>query len=179
MTAHGSATASALAKDAPESRARVASRLYEEGIVAGMIGATTLALWFLVLDTIDGRPLYTPTVLGTALFRQGVGLADPDTLPVSLEMALMFTWVHYLVFAMIGGAAARLLGLAERDPNYGFGILLLFVVFMFGFIVTAMIFAEALLAALAWQAILVGNLLAAAAMAVYFWRRHPDLRIRP
>jgi hypothetical protein len=26
-----------------------------------------------------------------------------------------------------------------------------------------------------WPAVLVGNLLAAAAMIAYFWRRHPDL----
>lgn len=175
MTARTSAANPAL----PGSESAAISRLYEEGIVAGIIGAGTIAIWFLVLDTIAGRPFYTPTVLGTALFRGDGGLAAPENLPVSTDMALMFTWVHFLVFAMIGGAAARLLGLAEKDPNYGFGILLLFVVFEFGFLVGAMIFAEGVLRALAWPAILVGNLLAAAAMAGYFWRRHPDLTIWP
>ena len=32
-------------------------------------GAATIAIWFAVLDVVSGRPLYTPTVLGTALFR--------------------------------------------------------------------------------------------------------------
>jgi hypothetical protein len=175
MTAQPTAATSPL----PRGKTAAVSGISEEGIVAGMIGAATIALWFLLLDAINGRPLYTPTALGTALFRGREALADPASLGVSLEMALMFTWVHALAFAVLGGAAAWLLSLAERDPNYGFGILLLFVVFMFGFIVAAMIFAEEILRALTWPAILFGNLLAAGAMAVYFRRRHPNLTIRP
>src|SRR5262249_10018492 len=39
------------------------ARLYQEGLVAGIIGALTVALWFLVVDVAHGRPLYTPTLL--------------------------------------------------------------------------------------------------------------------
>ena len=155
------------------------SRISSEGIVAGLIGAATIAVWFFVLDAIEGRPLYTPTVLGTALFGDASALDAPNRLPASFEPALMFTWVHVLVFAILGGVAAYFLTLAERDANYGFGVLLLFVVFEFGFIIAAMTFADRVLHALAWPAILVGNLLAAAAMATYFWRHHPNLTIRP
>jgi hypothetical protein len=155
------------------------AKLYQEGIVAGLIGAATVAIWFLIVDAINGRPLYTPTVLGTALFRGGEGLASPETLAINLEMVLMFTWVHGLVFIVIGGVASRLLGYAEHNPNIGFGILLLFVVFEFGFVAVNMAFADAVLRALTWQAVLVGNLLAAAAMAGYFWRRHPNLTVNP
>jgi nitrate reductase gamma subunit len=72
-----------------------------------------------------------------------------------------------------------LLGIAEHNPNLGFGILLLFVVFEFGFVAASMAFAQVVLRALAWQAVLVGNLLAAASMAGYFWRRHPNLTVNP
>jgi hypothetical protein len=170
-----SATKSVLPRSEPEE----ISRLYLEGIVAGVIGAATIAIWFLILDTVNGRPLYTPTVLGTALFRRGEGLASPESLPISFEMVLLYTWVHGLVFAVIGGVASRLLQLAERNPNLGFGILLLFVVFEFGFLSAATLVEGRILQALAWQAILLGNLLAVAAMAGYFWRRHPNLKIRP
>jgi hypothetical protein len=94
-------------------------------------------------------------------------------------MILYYTWVHGLVFCVIGGLASKLLSIAERDVNWGFGILLLFVVFEFGFVAAAMVFAEPILRAVAWPAVLVGNLLAASAMAVYFWRRHPKLLIAP
>ena len=163
----------------PDTDAAETSKVYLEGIVAGVIGAATIAIWFLILDTINGRPLYTPTVLGTALFRRGEGLASPEILSISFEMVLMYTWVHVLVFAFLGGIVSRLLSMAERNPNLGFGIVLLFVVFEFGFLVVATLFEERLLRAISWQAILFGNLLAAVAMAGYFWRRHPDLRINP
>ena len=47
------------------------SKFYVEGIIAGIIGAATIAIWVLILDTINGHPLYTPTLLGTALFGRG------------------------------------------------------------------------------------------------------------
>ncbi|MBI1993451.1 MAG: hypothetical protein HYV05_00210 [Deltaproteobacteria bacterium] len=155
------------------------SKLAQEGIIAGILGAAAVAFWFLIVDMINGRPLYTPTVLGTALFRAGEGLASPQSLPVSLEMVLMYTWVHGLAFCVIGGAASWLLRLAEENPHIGFGILLLFVVLEFGFLIAVSVFARPVLGALAWPAVLVGNLLAAVGMGTYLWRRHPNLTIRP
>ena len=155
------------------------SNVYQEGIIAGILGAATIALWFFVLDAFGGRPFYTPTVLGTVLFRHGVGLDQAQALAISFEMVLVYTWVHGLVFCLIGGIASKLLALAERNLNLGFGILLFFVIFEFGFVGAAFIFAEPVLHALTWPAILIGNLLAAAAMAGYFWRHHPNLTIEP
>jgi hypothetical protein len=150
-----------------------------EGISAGVVGAAVVAIWFFVLDVFNGRPFYTPNILGYALFRRDVGLNELQTLPISFEMVLIYTWVHALAFCVIGGVAARLLALAERNVNVGFGILLFFVIFEFGFVAAALVFAEPMLHALAWPAVLTGNLLAAAAMGLYFWRHHLDLAIRP
>ena len=162
-----------------EATAGQTERIYQEGLVAGLIGAAVIAVWFLILDTTAGRPLHTPTILGTAIFRGGQGLSAPESVPVSLEMVVLYTWVHALVFCVIGGIAARLLAVAERQPNVGFGILLVFVVFEFGFVVVTLLFAEPVLQALTWPAVLGGNLLAALAMGTYFWRRHPALEIFP
>ena len=148
-------------------------------MIAGLIGAAAIALWFLLVDTIQARPLYTPSVLGTFVFGGGVNPASVQDLAISFRMVILFTWVHGLTFAVIGVAAAWLLGLAERDPNYGFGIVLLFVFFEFGFIVVTILFAEGILHALTIPKILIGNLLAAGAMGFYFRRRHPDLTFHP
>jgi len=94
---------------------------------------------------------------------------------VSFELVLVYTWVHWMVFCVIGGGASVLLRAAERRPDAGFGILLIFVIFEFGFLVGAMLFAEAILQAIAWQEILVGNLLAAAAMGAFLWRQYPQI----
>ena len=155
------------------------SRSYAEGIIAGVIGATVIAVWFLILDFIQGRPLYTPTVLGTALFGGENRLTGRDPFHASWETTLMFTWVHGLAFILIGGIASLLLGLAERNPNLGFGILLLFVILEFGFVAVAIVIAEPILGLLAWPAVLVGNVLAASAMAGYFWYRHGGITILP
>src|SRR2546428_12726625 len=95
MTAQTGATtgpASPIEESSPASRD--VTRLYQEGLIAGLIGAATVALWFLIIDSIQGRPLYTPTVLGAALFHRG---AAPwlDAGP-NLEMVLVFTWGHGL-----------------------------------------------------------------------------------
>jgi len=161
------------------SSAEEVSQLYQDGIVAGVIGAAAIAIWFLLVDAFNGRPFYTPTVLGTALFKGGVGLDAPESLPINLEMILMFTWVHGLIFIIIGGLASRLLGIAEHNPNLGFGILLFFVIFEFGFVAVNLVFVETVLRVLTWQAVLVGNLLAAASMAGYFRWRHPNLTVNP
>jgi hypothetical protein len=155
------------------------SRVYVEGISAGILGAATIAIWFFVLDVFNGRPFYTPSILGSALFRRGVGIDQLQTLSISVEMVLIYTWVHGLAFCVIGGVASKLLELAERNVNLGFGILLFFVIFEFGFAVSALVFAEPILHALAWPAVLMGNFLAAAVMGLYFWRHHPNLSIRP
>jgi hypothetical protein len=161
------------------SRDRELAGAYAEGIRAGLVGAVTIALWFALLDGLNGRWLFTPTVLGTAIFRGGAGLDDPASLTPSLEMTLSFTWIHVLVFVLLGIAAARLLLLAEDDSRMGFGILLLFFVFEFGFVGACMLFAEPVLQALAWPAIVVGNLLAALAMAATFWMSHRQMTIQP
>ena len=161
-----------------EEASRDVTKLYQEGLIAGLVGAATVALWFLLVDAVQGRPLYTPTVLGSVLFSRGAGAPWANALP-NLEMVLMFTWVHGLAFIVIGGIAAHLLALAERQPSLGFGILMLFVFFEFGFTAAAMLFAAPVLQALAWPAIVVANVLAAAAMSGYFWLRHPNLRVQP
>lgn len=163
----------------PATGAHSSERLSQEGLVAGLLGAATIALWFLLLDTLRGRPLLTPSLLGTAIFGGGAGLDSPAGLAVSMEMVVLYTWVHALVFAVVGGVAARLLAVAERRPHVGFGILLLFVVFEFGFLIATMLFAERVLRVLAWPAVLFGNLLAAVVMGAYLWRRHRGLTIWP
>jgi hypothetical protein len=164
---------------APTTRTYDSTRVYQDGIIAGILGALAVALWFLIFDSARGRPFYTPSILGTALFGRGASLAPLEATPVSMDMVLMFTWVHGLVFAALGGIAAWLLAVAERSPHVGFGIILLFVVFEACFTMAAYLLAAPILHALTWPAVVIANLLAAAVMAGYLWWRHPALRVEP
>jgi hypothetical protein len=105
-------------------------------------------------------------------------LASAERVQVSLKLSLMYTWVHGLAFVVLGEIAAYFLLLTAKRPNLRFGILLLFVILEFGFVGTAFVFAEPVLHELAWPTVLLGNLLAAAAMAVYLWLRHPNFLVR-
>jgi hypothetical protein len=150
-----------------------------EGTVAGLIGAVTIALWFLVVDTIRGRPLYTPSLLGTALFRGAGAVGSPETHAVLLPMVVLFTLAHGLAFIVIGLIAVHLVRLAEKNANYGFGVILFLVFFLSGFFFVSMVFEADLLRALTWPAVLAGNLLAVTAMGVYIARHHPGFRMLP
>ena len=127
------------------------SQSYSQGIVAGLIGATTIALWFFLIDLINGRPFYTPNVLGIALFHRGAELETASMYQsISFDTVLFYTWIHGMVFCLIGGLAAKLLDLAERDFEIGFGVVLFLVIFEFGFTAAAFVFAEPILHLLAW-----------------------------
>jgi hypothetical protein len=155
------------------------TRVVQDGIIAGVLAAAAVALWFLVFDAVRGRPLYTPSVLGTALFGRGASLGSLETTPVSLDTVLMFTWVHGLVFSVLGAIASWLLSVAERYPHLGFGIVLLFVIFEACFTAAAYLVAAPILHALTWPAVIIANLLAAAVMAGYLWWRHQSLQMEP
>ncbi len=155
------------------------SAIYTEGVIAGVVGAGVLAAWFLILDMLNGRPFYTPTLLGSALFRSHHAAGELGAIQVSVEMTLMYTWVHLMVFVGIGGVASWLLDHAEHNANFGFAVLLLAVFFELAFVSAAFVVAEPILGLLAWPSVLVGNLLAAAGMAGYFFFRHRNLTILP
>ncbi len=156
-----------------------ATRLSRQGIIAGLVGASTIALWFLAWDVVRGRPLSTPALLGTALLRGPAAAASEKNLPISLPVVLFFTTVHGLTFIGIGLAGQRLLQLAEKNANYGFGVILLSVIFLSGFLAVSLIFAAEILHALSWPAVLAGNVIALGAMGAYLRRHHAAFEMLP
>jgi hypothetical protein len=146
--------------------------VYVEGAIAGIIGASVIALWFLVLDIVQGRPFHTPTVLGTALFAARDAISSGEHLH-PFRATVMYTWFHGLVFVAVGVIASWLLGVVEKKPDLGFGVLLLFVFFEILFVASTFIFADLSLSA-RLAAVLFGNLLAAA-ISSYLWYRHKIL----
>jgi hypothetical protein len=152
-------------------------RLSYEGVVAGTLGAVTVALWFFVIDLFQGRPLHTPMVLASALLYGEANTALEGSL--ALRLTVGFTFIHWLAFTALGGFAAWMLGVAERNANLGFGVLLLFAFMEVGFLAVVAIFTQSVFQALSWQMVLVGNLLATAVMGLYFWRRHAHMKMYP
>ncbi len=149
-----------------------------EGVISGIIGAVGIAIWFLISDSIQGRPFYTPSVLGTVLLnllKGGAGLSAVESVPVSLGMVFMFSIIHGTLFLGIGLLCAWLLHLAENDVIYFFNVLLLLIFFACGLTFSNMMLAGVVINALSVIDILIAHILAVAAMGCYYWKRHPNI----
>jgi hypothetical protein len=139
-----------------------------EGIVAGLLGAAVVALWFLAIDWIQGEPLRTPKLLGTGLLRQ----SDPVAALVS------YTVLHGIAFALFGIVGALLIAGAERQPLFVFALVIFFTAFEVFFTGGVLIAAKWVLDEIAGWTVFVGNLLATVVMLAYFFKGHRDLARR-
>lgn len=161
MTAYADSGSAAIGRTRPIG----AAALNWHGVRAGIVGGLTLAVWFLFVDFNHGRPLYTPALLGARLFGEG-GVLPP---------VLSFTLVHFLIFGLVGVAAAHLVGMIDRGVyRLGLTLVLLFLMLTLGFSVFALSARAVGLEALSWTDVLLGNALAAATMISYLWRRRPQ-----
>ncbi|MEP6780277.1 MAG: hypothetical protein ABJC26_10330, partial [Gemmatimonadaceae bacterium] len=86
------------------------NRVSREGIAAGLIGGTVVALWFALLDGIQGSLLATPIMLGTSL---GSLFLNGDS-PGSAAAFLGYTLFHYSAFILAGLGFAWVVNGAEK-----------------------------------------------------------------
>ncbi len=152
--------------------AREQTSVLREGVVAGCLGAAVVAVWFLVFDFARGKPLLTPTLLGSAVF---YGVKTPIGLDIALGPVLGYTVLHGLAFIAFGIVAASLVAASEHEPALTIAVVILFACFEMFFLAIEGALGQSVVGALVWWAVLVGNLLAAAAMLWYFLLRHRTL----
>jgi hypothetical protein len=148
-------------------------RVLREGILSGALAGLAVAIWFLVLDTLQGQPLYTPSALGSALF---LGASSAGEVELSGWITLAYSILHFGAFALVGIMAAAVVRQVESDPPLILGGLLIFVAFEAFFLGVIAIAAEFLLGSLAWWSIAVGNLVAVVTLTGWFWNQRPRLR---
>lgn len=142
-----------------------------EGVLAGFLGATAVAVWFFVVDMIGGRPLFTPNVLGEGLLSVFGRSPEPTALNV-----IAYTIFHYAAFTLVGIISVVLVHAGERMPSVLAGSMILLVAIELGFYGLVKLLQQTVLGNFAWYQILAGNLLAAALMGTYLWRAHPMLK---
>jgi hypothetical protein len=142
-----------------------------DGLITGMLGALVVAVWFLILDLSGGRPLYTPSLLGAVLLHGSQAAASQVGI-APLEIAA-YTAFHLVAFVLVGVLLSWLMNLFERFPIMFFVLLVLFLCLMIGFFGLDAALGASLVGRLRAWTVVVANLLAAAVMALYQWRRHP------
>ena len=69
-----------------------------EGIITGALGATGVAVWFLIVDTVAGQPFFTPRVLGEGL----QSIVAPEATMSAFAIVALYTVFHYAVFFIAG-----------------------------------------------------------------------------
>jgi hypothetical protein len=143
------------------------------GWISGFIGASVLALFFFVIDVAEGRPLWTPAALGSALFL-GQRLAPDAHAPLALVAG--YTAIHFLVFAALGLITAAILSEPPRKPGtlglfaIGGGI---FAACELSFLAFAWFFSPTLMSDLGVARITAANAFAATAMTAFIVHRTP------
>jgi hypothetical protein len=143
-----------------------------DGIVAGVLGATAVALWFFVLDMMYRHAFATPEALGRGLLR----ILGPQGSEGAAVFILVYTLFHYVAFILAGLLVAVIVHFAEREPGVLAGAMMLFVAFEIGFYALSSALSESpMFGALGWAQVATGNLIAAIVMGIYMWRTHPKL----
>jgi hypothetical protein len=143
------------------------------GLVTGLLGAVTVAVWFFLLDIATGRPFATPGALGSALL---FGASNAEGAVVNLGVVAAYTVVHLLAFSVAGFVFVMMAEKVESSPS----LLLLAVLTLIvleGVVVGALALgAQWVLGGLGVWSVLVGNLLAVVSMGWYVLQTHPTLR---
>ena len=154
---------------AAERRENDTAAFLRQGAFAGLFGAALLAAWFLYIDVLRGEPLFTPTLLASALLGWGV----PPESHASLGLALLYTLVHGVVFVGIGVGTAYLVHRHAIVRHRGLLILLVFAVLCLGFFAFAANVSALGPETIAIRDALVGNAIAALAIGAYLARLLP------
>jgi len=147
--------------------------IWYTGFIAGSIGAISVAIWFLIVDIIVGRPFFTPAALGSVVF---LGVRDPAMVSITALPVFAYTGIHCAAFVLVGIIFALLFKEAEKVPKVLWYMLEFFIILEVGFYsIVGMLFTP-LLAELAWINIAAGNLISSVGMGYYFWRTQPSFR---
>lgn len=146
-----------------------------EGMITGALGATGVAVWFLLIDTIAGQPFFTPRILGEAL----QGIVAPDQVLSATVLVALYTVFHYALFFVAGIAIVALVHGSEKQSAMLAGVMMLFVAFEVAFYAYVTLLQLATpLQGIAWYQVGAANFVAAALMGRYLWSMHPELTAR-
>jgi hypothetical protein len=160
----------------PSSRARPhigAAEIVGDGAAAGLIGASAVALWFLAVDAALREPLFTPSLVASALFE---GTRATLEQRVDLSMVAAFTALHSLAFIAFGILVSWVVSRFSRTPDLPLIAIFLFLLLEGGFVAATKLLVPEVAEVIGHGFIVAGNVFAAVGMGVYLrdWQRHPE-----
>lgn len=143
--------------------------VWVKGVVAGIVGATVLAAWFLIVDAAQGVPFRTPALLANSLF----GVEDLETRPGFIAL---YTVLHFAAFIGVGVAVTWIFTTVDWGPSVLLGLVLGFVLFDIVFYASIYVTGIDVVEELGWLEVLAGNLMAGVSIMGYL---HLSGDVRP
>ena len=132
---------------------RCLTGIVSRGVAAGLVGATIMALWFLIVDSFKGEPFQTPNFVAGSL----LGI---ESMEMGFGPILIYTFIHYGVFLAVGLVMSWVLGHIKSASPVLVGLVLGFLLFDLVFYSSVVITGVNVVQQLGWPAVLAGNLLA-------------------
>ena len=167
-----------MAESQPPSERQDAARIglaeiVGDGVAAGLIGASAVALWFLVVDAALREPLFTPSLVASTLLKGVPATADHA---IDLTMVAAFTALHSMAFITFGVVAAWLVDQFRQTPDLPLISIGLFLALEGGFVIATKLFVPDVAEVIGHGFIVAGNVFAALGMGFYLrdWQRHPE-----
>ena len=134
-------------------------RVLMEGTVAGLVLYATVAIYFVVVNVVTGRPaLETASLLGGALF---AGVERPAQVTVTPGWVAAFNGVHLLASLLLGIIGSAVVLLIDRHRLAWYGLFYLVVAaFIMSFVLLGVLTVE-LTGVIGWGSLVASHLLGA------------------
>jgi hypothetical protein len=137
-----------------------------DAFYAGAIGGSTVALFFLAADLLDGQPLFTPSLMGSVLF---LGISAEDVTKVHLGAVAYFSLVHFAACLGVGTLVTSLVHEIELYSRHPVAVLVvLFAIIEVVFLLVVSLEMPGVIARLGIVRVGIANLLAAGSMSFFF-----------
>ncbi len=173
MNALASEVDESIARDR-QANTRSTGAIVSEGVLAGVVAASAVAVVFLLVDLTAGEAFRTPRQLGGMLLQLFGASAEAST-DGTTALAL-YTLFHFVAFIAAGVIAASIVQVTMKQPV----AVLLFVILFFAFEVAFTGFVTFVgvqsTTAITPVQVALGNIVASIAMALFFRARHPRLK---
>lgn len=149
----------------PRSDSRATVDIAYDACTSGAIGGSVVAIFFLIVDVLNGQAFFSPSLMGSVLF---LGTAAEAVVDVRLDMVAYYTVVHCTAFLLLGAAVTLLIQEVELHTRHPvLVLLLLFAILEAGFAVSASLLMPGVIERLGAVQVVAVNLLAAGGMGLF------------
>ena len=87
----------------------------EDGVLAGIVGAAVVAIWFLILDAARDQIFFTPSLIGSVLF---LDKTVNDVTHVNGLIVFAYTGLHGVLSLFAGVVVAFMVYEFEQNPQF-------------------------------------------------------------